>query len=138
MAVIWSTYYPGLIVMGLGLGATFVSLLGAATAGVPGRLSGLASGLVNTSQQIGGALGLAVLAGDICIQHNTLFRKLTSRNAPDSCRCNGTWLPKWLLCSSTLYSSCSSICSNNSETPKSFCCRRTCSDGLEAVAFLTH
>jgi MFS family permease len=54
---------PGLVVMGLGLGATFVSLLGAATAGVPGRLSGLASGLVNTSQQIGGALGLAVLSG---------------------------------------------------------------------------
>jgi EmrB/QacA subfamily drug resistance transporter len=54
---------PGLIVMGLGLGATFVSLLGAATAGVPPRLAGLASGLVNTSQQIGGALGLAVLSG---------------------------------------------------------------------------
>jgi EmrB/QacA subfamily drug resistance transporter len=53
----------GLIVMGLGLGATFVSLLGAATSGVAPRLSGLASGLVNTSQQIGGALGLAVLSG---------------------------------------------------------------------------
>jgi predicted MFS family arabinose efflux permease len=54
---------PGLVIMGLGLGATFVSLLGAATSGVPPRLSGLASGLVNTSQQIGGALGLAVLSG---------------------------------------------------------------------------
>jgi EmrB/QacA subfamily drug resistance transporter len=54
---------PGLVVMGLGLGATFVSLLGAATTGIPPRLSGLASGLVNTSQQIGGALGLAILSG---------------------------------------------------------------------------
>jgi EmrB/QacA subfamily drug resistance transporter len=54
---------PGMVVMGLGLGATFVSVLGSATTGVPGRLSGLASGLVNTSQQIGGALGLAVLSG---------------------------------------------------------------------------
>jgi predicted MFS family arabinose efflux permease len=54
---------PGLIVMGLGLGATFVSILGAATAGVPAHLSGLASGLVNTSQQVGGALGLAILSG---------------------------------------------------------------------------
>jgi EmrB/QacA subfamily drug resistance transporter len=55
--------FPGLVVMGLGLGATFVSVLGAATSGVPSHLSGLASGLVNTSQQIGGALGLAILSG---------------------------------------------------------------------------
>lgn len=54
---------PGLLVMGFGLGATFVSLLSAATAGVPPRLAGLASGLINTAQQIGGALGLAVLSG---------------------------------------------------------------------------
>jgi EmrB/QacA subfamily drug resistance transporter len=54
---------PGFILMGLGMGATFVSLTIAATAGVPGRESGLASGLLNTSQQIGGALGLAILTG---------------------------------------------------------------------------
>ncbi len=54
---------PGLIVMGFGLGFTFVTILVAATDGVPGHLSGLASGLVNTAQQIGGALGLAVLSG---------------------------------------------------------------------------
>jgi predicted MFS family arabinose efflux permease len=54
---------PGLIVMGLGLGATFVSVLIAATSGVAPHLSGLASGLVNTAQQIGGSLGLAALTG---------------------------------------------------------------------------
>lgn len=54
---------PGLIVMGIGLGATFVSLTIAATSGVPKRQSGLASGLLNTSQQVGGALGLAILSG---------------------------------------------------------------------------
>lgn len=54
---------PGLILMGLGMGQIFISVTIAATAGVPGRESGLASGMLNTSQQIGGALGLAVLSG---------------------------------------------------------------------------
>lgn len=54
---------PGFILLGLGMGATFVPITIAATSGVSGRESGLASGLLNTSQQIGGALGLAVLTG---------------------------------------------------------------------------
>lgn len=49
--------------MGLGMGATFVAITIAATSGVPAKKSGLASGLLNTSQQIGGALGLAILTG---------------------------------------------------------------------------
>jgi predicted MFS family arabinose efflux permease len=54
---------PGFVLMGLGMGATFVPITIAATSGVSGRESGLASGLLNTSQQIGGALGLAILTG---------------------------------------------------------------------------
>jgi len=54
---------PGFIVMGLGMGASFVAITIAATSGVEGRESGLASGLLNTAQQVGGALGLAVLTG---------------------------------------------------------------------------
>ena len=54
---------PGFILLGLGMGATFVPITIAATSGVKGRESGLASGLLNTSQQIGGALGLAILTG---------------------------------------------------------------------------
>jgi len=54
---------PGFALLGLGMGATFVPITIAATSGVSGRESGLASGLLNTSQQIGGALGLAILAG---------------------------------------------------------------------------
>ncbi|MEO6109967.1 MAG: MFS transporter [Candidatus Saccharimonadales bacterium] len=54
---------PGIIVMAFGAGLTFIALSVAATSGVPKNQSGLASGLLNTSQQIGGALGLAILAG---------------------------------------------------------------------------
>jgi EmrB/QacA subfamily drug resistance transporter len=54
---------PGLLVMALGAGVTFVAVSVAATSGVPGREAGLASGLLSTSQQMGGALGLAVLSG---------------------------------------------------------------------------
>jgi EmrB/QacA subfamily drug resistance transporter len=54
---------PGFILMGIGMGATFVAVTIAATSGVPHRQSGLASGILNTSQQIGGALGLAILTG---------------------------------------------------------------------------
>jgi len=59
----WGNVAPGMMLMGLGMGATFVSATIAATSGVPHHQSGLASGLLNTSQQIGGSLGLAVLAG---------------------------------------------------------------------------
>lgn len=54
---------PGFILMGLGMGATFIAITIAATSGVPHRESGLASGILNTAQQIGGALGLAILTG---------------------------------------------------------------------------
>jgi EmrB/QacA subfamily drug resistance transporter len=46
----------------VGLGLVFVSDTIAAVSGVPDREAGLASGLINTSQQVGGALGLAVLS----------------------------------------------------------------------------
>ncbi len=59
----WGDVAPGMILLGLGMGATFVSVTIAATSGVPAHEAGLASGLLNTSQQIGGALGLAVLTG---------------------------------------------------------------------------
>jgi predicted MFS family arabinose efflux permease len=51
---------PGLVVMSLGLGATFVAVTTAANAGVPADKAGLAAALLNASQQLGGALGLAI------------------------------------------------------------------------------
>jgi EmrB/QacA subfamily drug resistance transporter len=59
----WSDVFPGLVIMAAGMGMTFISITIAATSGVPPRESGLASGLLNTSQQIGGSLGLAILSG---------------------------------------------------------------------------
>jgi EmrB/QacA subfamily drug resistance transporter len=59
----WVDVFPGLAAMAIGMGLTFVSITIAATSGVPGNESGLASGILNTSQQIGGALGLAILTG---------------------------------------------------------------------------
>ena len=53
---------PGLLVMSLGMGLTFVPVTLMATTNVDARDAGTASGLLNTAQQIGGALGLAVLS----------------------------------------------------------------------------
>jgi EmrB/QacA subfamily drug resistance transporter len=52
----------GLIPMALGMGMTFVPLTLVATSGIEPSDAGLASGVFNTSQQIGGALGLAILS----------------------------------------------------------------------------
>ncbi len=53
---------PGIMLVSIGMGLTFVPVTLIATSGVPHGDAGLASGLFNTSQQIGGALGLAVLS----------------------------------------------------------------------------
>jgi EmrB/QacA subfamily drug resistance transporter len=53
---------PGFLLMSVGLGFSFVPISIAALAGVSADDAGLASGLFNTSQQIGGALGIAVLS----------------------------------------------------------------------------
>jgi EmrB/QacA subfamily drug resistance transporter len=52
----------GLVPLALGMGLTFVPITLLATANVHGDDAGLASGLYNTAQQVGGALGLAVLS----------------------------------------------------------------------------
>jgi EmrB/QacA subfamily drug resistance transporter len=58
----WHNVFPGLAVFACGMGFTFVAGTLAATSGIPKHYSGLASGILNTSQQVGGAIGLAILS----------------------------------------------------------------------------
>ena len=53
---------PPMLLIGVGVGTAFPSLMTLAMSGATASDSGLASGLVNTSMQVGGAIGLAVLA----------------------------------------------------------------------------
>jgi EmrB/QacA subfamily drug resistance transporter len=54
--------FPAVVVTSIGLGLVFVPVTLLATTNIPSEDAGLASGLFNTSQQIGGALGLAILS----------------------------------------------------------------------------
>jgi MFS family permease len=56
------TLAPGFVLAGIGLGFAFVPVSIAALQGVLPSEAGIASGLINTSQQVGGALGIAVLS----------------------------------------------------------------------------
>jgi EmrB/QacA subfamily drug resistance transporter len=53
---------PSMVLLGIGAGVCFPALMGVAMSGATPADAGLASGLVNTTAQVGGALGLAVLA----------------------------------------------------------------------------
>jgi MFS family permease len=64
-----SDLLPGYIMVGIGIAFAFVPVSIAALAGVAEREAGLASGLINTSQQIGGAIGVA-LASTVFITHS--------------------------------------------------------------------
>ncbi len=58
----WVDLFPAMLAIGVGAGLAFPSLMTLAMSGAHQDDAGLASGLVNTTQQMGGALGLAVLA----------------------------------------------------------------------------
>jgi EmrB/QacA subfamily drug resistance transporter len=65
---------PGFLVIAVGMAFSFVSISIAALAGIPAKQAGIASGLINTSQQIGGALGIAVLSS-VAVAHTTSATK---------------------------------------------------------------
>jgi EmrB/QacA subfamily drug resistance transporter len=57
-----TTIFPAMLLIGGGMGASFPSLMMFAMSGATSSDSGLASGVINTTSQVGGAFGLAVLA----------------------------------------------------------------------------
>ena len=64
---------PGMLLLGFGASFAFLTVILASVSGVPERDAGLASGLVNAAQQLGGALGLAVLASVAASRAEGLF-----------------------------------------------------------------
>jgi MFS family permease len=58
----WADLFPGFLIIAVGLVFAFVPITIAALAGTKPQEAGLASGLINTSQQVGGAIGIALLS----------------------------------------------------------------------------
>jgi EmrB/QacA subfamily drug resistance transporter len=58
----WVNVFPVMVVLGIGAGLCFPAMMGLGMSGAAPSDAGLASGLINTTGQVGGALGLAVLA----------------------------------------------------------------------------
>ena len=72
---------PGLVVMALGLGATFVGVQTAANADVPADKAGLAAALISASSTLGGALGLAIFSAIAASRTHQLLAEHASRPA---------------------------------------------------------
>jgi MFS family permease len=78
------------LLIGIGMGGAFVTTTQLAVDGVEGGEAGLAGGLVNTSQQIGGALGLAVLATVATVRTDSLLS--SGVPAPEAMTGGFSWL----------------------------------------------
>jgi EmrB/QacA subfamily drug resistance transporter len=64
---------PGLMIVSFGLGAVFVGVVTTGNAGVPTDQAGLAAALLNSAQQVGGALGLAIFSAIATSRTNHLL-----------------------------------------------------------------
>ncbi|MGI8414078.1 MAG: MFS transporter [Solirubrobacteraceae bacterium] len=73
-----SDLLPGMLVLSFGVGPMFVAVTTAANAGVPVDKAGLAASLLNASQQVGGALGLAIFTAVATSRTNHLLAARTS------------------------------------------------------------
>ena len=84
----------GYVLVGVGLALAFVAVSIAALEGVGPKIAGLASGLINTSQQVGGAIGVAVTSSVAVSRTNSL---LASRHAAAYALTRGYALGFWVI-----------------------------------------
>ena len=85
---------PGYLMVGVGMAFSFIPMSIAALAGVEHHEAGLASGLINTTQQIGGALGVAIVA-TVAFTHAKSLA--ASGHDPLSAQTSGFSLAFWVL-----------------------------------------
>jgi EmrB/QacA subfamily drug resistance transporter len=85
---------PGYLLVGLGMAFSFIPMSIAALAGVEPQEAGLASGLINASQQIGGALGVAI-AATVAFTHTKTL--LASGHPPAQAATSGFALGFWVI-----------------------------------------
>jgi len=89
-----SDLLPGYLMMGVGMAFAFIPMSIAALAGVAPHEAGLASGLINTSQQVGGALGVAI-ASTVAFTHMKTL--LSTGHDPASAQVSGFSLGFWVI-----------------------------------------
>jgi EmrB/QacA subfamily drug resistance transporter len=82
----WADLFPGFLILGVAIPFSFVPITIAALAGTKPEEAGLASGLINTSQQIGGAVGIALLS---TLAVSTTDDELASGTAPPAALTDG-------------------------------------------------
>jgi EmrB/QacA subfamily drug resistance transporter len=71
----WASLAGPFVIVGIGTAFAFIPVSIAALAGVAGHEAGLASGLINTSQQLGGAIGVAIASTIAATRASTLLRQ---------------------------------------------------------------
>jgi len=90
---------PSMMLLGIGAGACFPALMHVAMSGVEPQQAGLASGLVNTTAQVGGALGLAVLA---TLSTSRSSRELAAGHSTGASLTSGYHLAFWIAAGLTV------------------------------------
>jgi EmrB/QacA subfamily drug resistance transporter len=90
--------FPGFLLIGVGMGFSFIPVSIAALGGIDPHEAGLASGLINTSQQIGGALGLAILTTVSTSRTDNVLNGIASPTSTDraSAAVSGYTLAFWV------------------------------------------
>jgi MFS family permease len=89
-----SDLLPGYLMVGFGMAFSFIPVSIAALGGVQAREAGLASGLINTAQQIGGALGVGI-AATIAFSHMKTL--IAAGHNPAAAEVSGFSLAFWVI-----------------------------------------